>query len=369
MTLTSRAAVMTAVQQTETRESPLADIGPDAAWLKVVINGICSSDWNMYNREAPGPRILGHEMVGTIEHIGEFAAERWGVQEGDLVALEEYLPCGHCDYCRAGEIRSCMATDQRFAGSIRYGSTPLTQAPQLWGGYSHYVYMPPRAVIHKVPQGVSPRMASMALPIGNGFQWAYFDCGVGPGKTIVIQGPGQQGLGCVIASTIAGADKIIVTGLARDKEDRFKVAKALGAHHTIAVDEEDLLETVAELTDGKMADITIDTSGLGPDNINPSMHLLHKRGVVATLSRKGSAKNFDAEHLIGFQLTLKGLRGHSYQAVEMALQTMASGRLPLDLMTTHLAGLEQVHEAILMQGGQTEERPIHMAVDPWQDKI
>lgn len=369
MGLMSRAAVMTGVQQTETREFPLAEIGPDAAWLKVVINGICSSDWNMYNNEKPGPRILGHEMIGTIQNIGEVAANRWGVQEGDLVALEEYLPCGHCDYCRSGEIRSCMATDQRFAGSIRYGSTPLTQAPQLWGGYSHYVYMPPRAVIHKVPEGVAPRMAAMALPIGNGFQWAYFDCGVGPGKTIVIQGPGQQGLGCVIASKIAGADKIIVTGLKRDAEDRFKVAKALGADHTIAVDEEDLLETVAELTDGKMADITIDTSGLGPDNINPSMRLLHKRGTLATLSRKGSAKDFDAEHLIGFQLTLKGLRGHSYKAVEMALATMASKRLPLEMMSTHLAGLEQVHEAILMQGGQTAERPIHMCVDPWQDKV
>lgn len=369
MGLKSRAAVMTDVQQTEIREFPLAEIGPDAAWLKVVVNGICSSDWNMYNNGKPGPRILGHEMVGVIEHIGEYAAERWGVREGDLVALEEYLPCGHCDYCRSGEIRSCMATDQRFAGSIRYGSTPLTQEPKLWGGYSQYVYMPPRAVIHKVPEGVSPRMASMCLPLGNGFQWAYFDCGVGPGKTIVIQGPGQQGLGCVIASRIAGAEKIIVTGLKRDKEDRFKVAEALGADHTIAVDEEDLLETVAELTDGRMADITIDTSGLGPDNINPSMRLLHKRGTVATLSRKGSAKDFDAEHLIGFQLTLKGLRGHSYKAVEMALATMAAKRLPLDLMTTHLAGLDQVHEAILMQGGQTAERPIHMAVDPWKDWV
>ena len=101
---------------TEFREFPLPEIATDAGLLRIVVNGICSSDWNMYNNEKPGPRILGHEMVGTIEKIGEAAAYRWGVKVGDLVALEEYLPCGHCEYCRAGEIRSCLQTDQRLAG-------------------------------------------------------------------------------------------------------------------------------------------------------------------------------------------------------------------------------------------------------------
>ena len=121
MPLQSRAAVMTALRKTEIRQFDLPEIGPDAGWLRVEVNGICSSDWNMYNNDKPGPRILGHEMVGRIERMGPAAAYRWGVEEGDLVALEEYLPCGHCEYCRAGEIRSCMATDQRFSGGIRFG--------------------------------------------------------------------------------------------------------------------------------------------------------------------------------------------------------------------------------------------------------
>jgi len=44
-----------------------------------------------------------------------------------------------------------------------------------------------------VPEGVSPRIASMCLPIGNGFQWAYLDGGAGPGQTVVVQGPASKG--------------------------------------------------------------------------------------------------------------------------------------------------------------------------------
>ena len=66
--------------------SPAASAGPTSRCIQ-------AKDW---------PRILGHEIVGVIERIGRSAAYQWGVKEGDLVALEEYLPCGHCDYLPRG---------------------------------------------------------------------------------------------------------------------------------------------------------------------------------------------------------------------------------------------------------------------------
>ena len=124
----------------------------------------------MYADDKIVPRILGHENVGTIEKIGDIARTRWGLDVGDMVALEEYLPCGHCIDCRSGEYRSCLETDSKRAGSLRYGSTSTTVEPALWGGYSQFQYLHPRSVFHRVPEGVSPRIASMwrLLRFGSG---------------------------------------------------------------------------------------------------------------------------------------------------------------------------------------------------------
>jgi threonine dehydrogenase-like Zn-dependent dehydrogenase len=362
----SLAAVATKPLHTELREFPVPEVGADSGRLRVVATGICGSDWPMYNSEKPGPRILGHEMIGEIDQIGDIARERWGVKEGDLVALEEYLPCGHCDFCRTGEYRSCMETDTRLPGSIRYGSTPLTVKPSLWGGFSQYLYMHPRTVLHRVPAGIPAHIAAMALPIGNGFQWTYLDGGAGPGKTVVIEGPGQQGLGCVIAAKAAGADTIILTGLARD-EHRLAVGRELGANHTITVDQENLVDAVRKITNGRMADLVIETSGADSRIINDSIPLVRKRGTLLLASRKGErVADFDADMIMYMQINLRGMRGHSFEAVELALKTMASGRLPLAKMSTHVIGLHDLDEALRMVGGQSKERSIHITVEPWK---
>jgi threonine dehydrogenase-like Zn-dependent dehydrogenase len=170
---------------------------------------------------------MGHENVGWIYRNGPAASRRWGLREGDRVALEEYLPCSHCNLCRSGEFRLCEETEARRPGALRYGTTPVIQEPGLWGGYSQYQYLHPNSVFHRVADDVPAELASMCLPLGNGVQWTYLDGRAGPGKTVLIQGPGQQGLACVIAAKAAGADHVIVSGLARDRE-RLAIAKALG---------------------------------------------------------------------------------------------------------------------------------------------
>jgi threonine dehydrogenase-like Zn-dependent dehydrogenase len=368
---TLRAAVQIAPKQTQIQEFELPEIPADAGILRVLRAGICGADVPGYADATRLPRILGHENVGIIEKLGDLAAERWGVKVGDYVALEEYLPCGSCDLCRAGEYRACSGTN-RINGGLRYGSTTTTVWPGLWGGYSQFQYIHPRAVMHKVPANVPPRMAAMALPLGNGFQWAFLDGGASVGETVVVQGPGQQGLACVVAAKAAGARTVISTGLASDRQ-RLDVAQKLGADYTIAVDEESLRDRVNEITNGRGADLVLDvSSGGATEVINGGLDILkprHGRFIAAAFKHK-AIDGFALDTVIGKTINFRGVRGHSFKAVEMGLELMSSGIVDLEAMSTHEYGLEGVDEALRLVGGEIRDKygnqAIHVTIDPWQ---
>jgi threonine dehydrogenase-like Zn-dependent dehydrogenase len=349
--------------KTEIREYPFPEIPPDGGILQVEAAGVCGSDWQAYQSERP-PRIMGHENVGRIFRIGTIAAQRWGLREGDRVALEEYLPCGHCGLCRSGEFRLCDRTDARRPGALRYGTTPISQAPGLWGGYSQFQYLHPDSVFHKIPEDMPAELAAMCLPLGNGIQWTYLDGGVGPGQTVLIQGPGQQGMACIIAAKAAGADCVIVTGLSRDAA-RLDIAKALGADHTIDVERDNLVDRVRAVTDGRGVDISIDTAG-GAETLVQAMHVTRNNGrVLFAAAPTATSADFRLSDLLAGRLTLKPCRGHSYQSIELALRYIASGRSPLHLMATHRFGLADVDLAIRSVGGQGAPGAVHVTVLPW----
>jgi threonine dehydrogenase-like Zn-dependent dehydrogenase len=367
VTESALAAVQVGPEATELREFALPEVAADAALLRVEAAGVCGSDVGAYKRMGAAPRILGHENVGTIARVGAAFARRWGVHEGDRVAIEEYLPCGHCELCLRGEFRHCVATDVHAnPDALRYGHTPVTTPPALWGGYSHYLYMPPATVLHRLPAHVPPEQAAMALPLGNGVQWAVVEGHAGPGTSLAIMGPGQQGLGCVLAAKAAGADLVILVGLAAD-ERRLEVGRALGADVTVVADREDVRERVHAATGGRGVDAVVDTSSAPASAMVPLAIDLVKRkeGRVVVQSIGGRVADFPIEKLARKYVTLKAARGHSYAAVELAIRRIASGRWPLELLATHRFDLGGVDLAIRSTGGTGLPGAIHVTVLPW----
>jgi threonine dehydrogenase-like Zn-dependent dehydrogenase len=363
------AAVRVAPSKTEIREFPVPDIPDDGALLKMEVAGICGTDVKMYKQPpSSAPVIMGHENIGYIAKAGREFTSRKGFKEGDLVFVEHYISCGKCEWCHLGQYRHCEQTDWRYnPEAIRYGYTSAERPPHLWGGFAHYVYLPWNAVLHHVPKGVTPELAGLATPMANGIEWSLFDGGVGYDSTVLIQGPGQQGLSQTVICKQAGASLIIVTGTSQDRA-RMEVATTLGADHVIDVQKEDALGRIREITGGKGVDVVLDcTAGAGTFPVLLGVDALKRKGgTMVVQGEMAEFPKFPIGRITVKFITIKSARGHSFKACELALQQLASKRFPLEKVTTHRFGLNDVDLAIRSVGGQGVPDVIHASLMPWE---
>src|SRR3954465_4011997 len=315
------AAVRTAPRTTELREFPMPDLPDAGALLRVDVAGICGTDVKMYAKPAiDAPVIMGHENVGTIAKAGAKFVERQGFREGDRVFLEHYVACYRCEWCRLGEYRHCELTDWRTnPDARRYGYTSADNPYHLWGGFAQYLFLPWNAVLHRVPDNVSDAEAGIVTPLSNGIEWALYDCGVGFMSTVLIQGPGQQGLSQVVACKQAGASLIVVTGTTRDAA-RLAPGETRGAPHLIAAPQGSPPERVLELTGGRGVDVVLDcTAGAGAAPVLLGIDALKRRGGTLLVQGEIAAfPEFPLKKLTEKAITVKSARGHSYRACELA---------------------------------------------------
>lgn len=365
------AAVRTGPGRTELRDFPLPDIPEDSALLKVEVAGICGTDVKMYSSPPfEDAVIMGHENVGVVAMAGRKFTERQGVAEGDRVFVEHYVPCMKCAWCHLGEYRHCEATDWRTNPEARrYGYTSAENPFHLWGGFAEYLYLPWNAVLHKVPAGVSAELAGIVTPLSNGIEWALFEAKVGYSSTVLIQGPGQQGLSQTVACKQAGASLIIVTGTRKDAA-RLELAKTLGADYVIDIQAEDPRQRVMEITGGAGVDVVLDcTAGAGTSPVLVGIDALKRRGGTLLIQGEIAAfADFPVQKVTEKAMTIKSARGHSYRACELALDQLASRRFPLESLTTHTFSLDDVDRAIRSVGGEFDEGVVHVSLLPWKGR-
>ncbi len=364
------AAVRTGPGTTELRAYTMPDIPPDGALLQVEVAGICGTDVKMYGSPPfDAPVIMGHENVGIIARAGRQFCQRQGVREGDRVFVEHYVPCRRCEWCHRGEYRHCEATDWRTnPDARRYGYTSADNPYHLWGGFAQFMYLPWNAVVHKVPAGVSAELAGVVTPLSNGIEWALFEAGVSYASTVLIQGPGQQGLSQTVACKQAGASLIIVSGTSRDAA-RLEVARRLGADAVIDVQAEDPVGAIMELTGGKGVDVVLDcTAGAGTAPVLLGLEALKRRGGTLLVQGEVAAfPDFPLKKMTEKAVTVRSARGHSYRACELALDQLGSGRFPLELLTTHTFALADADRAIRAVAGEVDDGVIHVSLLPWRD--
>jgi len=116
---------------------------------------ICGSDKKLATVGHPRwrpPRIIGHEMVGHLVHVG---AEVEGFAVGERITLATTLGCLECAYCKLGLANLCPHAQ------------PISQASD--GAFAARLAIPPLAIhggnVLIVPAAVSDEAAALSGPL------------------------------------------------------------------------------------------------------------------------------------------------------------------------------------------------------------
>lgn len=366
----AKAWVLRAPRSLAFEDVPVPDVIPSGAALaRVEACGVCGSDYEQYAGNIrqtggargrvplPYPLIMGHEPVVRIERISADAAERWQVREGDRVAVEIRAGCGVCAYCMAGQQAVC-------ARKLQYGYTSLNQGAGLWGGLAEYMVLAGNTVLHKLPEDLSSEDALMFNPMTHGFEWAVLTGRVGVGDDVLILGAGQRGLTCVMAAVIAGANRIIVTGLESDKQ-KLELARSLGATDTIVTDPTDPASVIDQIGTN-CVDKVIEVVPGSTQAVNDAIQAVRPGGRVALGGLKGAreVKGFVSDDIIFKSIEVVGAYGASSKAYQLAVQAVTSGRYDFSAWHSHTMKLADAKSAIEVLGGEldTGRAPIHVSV-------
>ncbi|NIM50693.1 MAG: zinc-binding alcohol dehydrogenase family protein [Gemmatimonadales bacterium] len=126
--------------------------GPGQLLLKVHCCAVCRTDLHVFDGELSKPKlplVLGHEIVGTVEEVGQ-GANRFSV--GDRVGVPWLgWTCGVCRYCRSGRENLCYQA--------------LFTGYNIDGGYAEYTVADHRFCL-PIPDGYSDQQAAPLLCAG-----------------------------------------------------------------------------------------------------------------------------------------------------------------------------------------------------------
>jgi alcohol dehydrogenase len=362
---TARALVLERPRELVPHTLPVPDPEPDGAVLRVEACGLCGTDHELYTGLLPlgFPFVPGHETVGVIEAIGDDAAAAWAVGVGDRVAVEPLRSCGACAECGTGDYQRCAL----YGVANGYGMIPLERSPGLWGGYATHHYLGPGTLLHRVPDGLDPVLATMFNPLGAGVRWAVNVPGPHPGGTVAILGPGVRGLAAVVATKDAGAGFVMVTGSGERDRTRLDLATAFGADLVVDVAVEDPATALKRATGG-LADVVVDVTAKAPAAFAQAVRLARPGGTIVVAGTRGfgtGTPGFEADLVVYKELRIVGALGVDGPAYETAFALLTSGRYPFADLPRRVADLDGAEDLLLTMAGEGDATPpLHAVVVP-----
>ena len=295
----------------------------DNVLIKMKAAGICGSDMGIYrgtNAAATYPRVIGHEMVGVVEEVGEGVAS---LKPGDRVIVDQVVSCGHCYACRKGRGNVC--------GNLQ------VRGVHIDGGYREYIAVPEQDC-YLLPDTLSDVEAVMIEPTTIAIQ-SCSRAGLCEEDVLLILGCGVLGSTILKIARLSGA-KIVVADIVQDK---LEEALDNGADYVINISKEDLAERMRELTGGYGATVSIDAA-CTKDSLLTLMEVTGNAGRVITMGFSVAPTEVNQFVITSKELDVRGsrLQNKKFQA---AIDLIREGRLDLSGTASHTLPLEKAQEA------------------------
>ena len=324
MARTGRAAVYEAPNAPFViKEYPLRPVRPGEVLVRVAMSTICRSDIHSYQglRPNPCPGILGHEIVGVIEALGD-GVERDlrgdPLRAGQRVTWTEFFADG------PSYERDVLDMPQKAPGIRKYGHDRADRDPHFLGGFAEYCYIQPGTGILRLPDDLGDAEAA-PLNCGVATMVSVSEAaGIAMGDSVVVQGLGLLGLYGVAIARARGARRVI--GL-DTVADRLAMAKRFGADAVFdvgAMDADALVRAVRAACPAQGADVVIEVCGV-PSVIPQGLAMLRTGGryVLAGVVNPDSLVTFDANLMVRKWITLRGIHNyhprHLVQALDFAV--------------------------------------------------
>ncbi len=350
-------------------------VDPTDMVVRVTSTAICGSDLHLLDGFMPTMQagdVIGHEPMGEVVEVGK---EVRNLQPGDRVVIPFTISCGKCWFCEKQMYSLCDTSNPNY----EIARKAMGHSPAALFGYSHMLggFAGGQAEYLRVPYAdVSPLKIESDLAdeqvlflsdiLPTGYMGAE-NAEIEPGETVAVWGCGPVGQFAIQCAWMFNPKRVIAIDRV---PERLAMAKQHGNAETINFDEQDVYDTLMEMTRGRGPDRCIDAVGAEAhgtgaldavyDKVKTTMMLgtdrAHALREAIFCCRKGGTVSIPGVYLgypdklpfgavVNKALTLKSGQTHVAKYHKMLLAKIEAGEIDPSVIVTDRVPLQEAPEA------------------------
>ncbi|HKQ79315.1 MAG TPA: zinc-dependent alcohol dehydrogenase [Blastocatellia bacterium] len=292
-------------------EIPTPAPGPGEVLIRVAACGVCHSDlhlamgeWDLLKPITKLPLVLGHEVAGAVEAVGEGVT---GFNIGDRVGAPWlHWTCGECEFCLMG--RETLCSKQQVTGCT------------VDGGFAEFIKAK-ASHIAKLPDNLSFEEAAPLLCAGLTVHSAIKKSDVKAGQKVAVFGVGGLGHLAIQLAKAKGAEVIAVDVA----DEKLELARECGADVTINAATAQVHREIKKATGGG-AHVVMVTSG-SRAAYETALRSIRKAGTLAIVGMAPEPVPLSTVAMVSGEYRIVGSAVGSREDLREVLQLAAEGKV------------------------------------------